>query len=241
MPDDHERQRDQHVAHAAVLERAEQPEGDLERGEGIGREVERERGTGTGEARNGEAGEDEDEQARARTGDEDEQRRPRRSAPAMAATGRAKDSASTTPKRDDRHRAEGRRRRRAEQRRRGERVAQQALQRGPGQAERAADEKREKRARQADLDDDDLRRFVGLARPARDSTVMGGRNTGPTASESRKRAATRTASARRRKTSPLASPVAPCTVAYGCRLRSDARQRVGATSPLRLLPRRSKE
>ncbi len=65
--------------------------------------------------------------------------------------------------RDDQHRAEGGRRGRPEERGRRQRIAQQPLQGGAGEAERAADHQRQQGARQADFEHDDARR---LAAPA---------------------------------------------------------------------------
>ncbi len=69
---DEERRGDDDVVAAAVLERAEQPEGDFERGIGIGREIEDERGHGAGEARERESRQQRHGEARAAAGDGDE-------------------------------------------------------------------------------------------------------------------------------------------------------------------------
>ena len=82
----------------------------------------------------------------------------------MAAAGSAQESALDEPQRDDQNGAEGGGRRRTEQRWRGQRVAQQALKRGAGEAERAADHEPQQGARQADFEDDDARRLVALAK-----------------------------------------------------------------------------
>ena len=183
-PDQHEGQRDQHMPHAAILERAEQPEGDLERSEGVRREVERKRRARPGEARDGETGEDQHEQAGARPGDEQEE--PDRKQRADDRRDRQRDRQHVDEaERDDRHRAERRRRRRAEQRRRRQRVAEKPLQRRARQAERPADHDGQQRARQPDLDDDDPRGLAPLPdQPA--GTVPGGSQTGPTPSETTK-------------------------------------------------------
>ncbi|MEY9322757.1 hypothetical protein ABIF29_009556 [Bradyrhizobium elkanii] len=65
--------------------------------------------------------------------------------------------------RDHQHRAEGRRLRRAEQRRRGQRIAQQPLQRRTRQPENSADRECQDGARQADLAHDHLRHIAAAA------------------------------------------------------------------------------
>ena len=81
-----------------------------------------------------------------------------RSAPAIAAKGRAQDRAPTRPEIDHEHGPESRRLRRAEDRRVGERIAQQALQRRARKAEHPADHESQQRARQADFPHHDARR-----------------------------------------------------------------------------------
>jgi hypothetical protein len=135
------------------------PECDLERGKRVRREVQRQCRAGTGETRNGETGEDQDEEAGARAGDED-QEGDRDERPGNRRERQGEGKRIDEAERDDGHRPEGRRGRCAEERWGSKRIAEQALQRCPGQAERRADHQRQQGPRQADLADDDRRRLA---------------------------------------------------------------------------------
>jgi hypothetical protein len=76
------------------------------------------------------------------------------SAPAIAATGKRRRKGAGPAEVEREHRAERRRLRRPEHGRVGEGIAQETLQGGAGQAERAADAERQQRAGQTDLPHD---------------------------------------------------------------------------------------
>ena len=146
------------MGEAAVGERAQHPEQDLERGVRARREVQRERGQRGGERVDRDAGEH-DRQEVAAPAREPVQRREREQRAADGAERQQQRRGARDAEVEDEHGAERRAARGAEQPGLGERIAQQALQRGAAQAQRSADEQGEQRARQADLAQDDLRKL----------------------------------------------------------------------------------
>ncbi len=112
--DKDERQRQHHMAEAAVFQRAEQPESDLQGRERVGRQVHHQRGHRTGKARQRQSGQDQQQQSGIAPGDHQkrEHREERR-----RGSGHRQDIGADIgeTQRDHQHRAESRRLRRAEQ------------------------------------------------------------------------------------------------------------------------------
>ena len=159
---DDERQRQHDVLKAAVLQRAEQPERDFQHHERIAGQVHHQRGRRARKARDRKARQNQNQQPGIAARDREQRehrgegRHDRRDRQRVGAhIGKAE--------RDHQHRAEGRRLRRAEQRGRGQRIAQQALQRRAGQPEDRADRKPQNRARQADFAHDHLLHVAAAA------------------------------------------------------------------------------
>ena len=183
--DGDERQRQHDVAEAAVLQRAEQPERDLQRGERIGREVHGQRRAAPARL----------EMARpARMRSSRLALRPATTSSRNTEAKRADDGGDRQRERahvgetERDHRAPRRsgRLRRAEQRRRGERIAQQALQRGAGEPEDRADGKPSiARGRRISCT---MMRCSSPAAEERANHGGGGSRTGPMPSEARNRA-----------------------------------------------------
>ena len=157
--DHNEGQRQHDMADAAVFQRSEQPEGDLQGREGIGREVHRQRGPRSGQAGDREPGEDQQKQRRiaARHGQQQEDR-------GEGAEDRgdrqAEGERRVEAERDRRDGREGGGLWSAEQRRIRQRIAQQSLHRRAAEAEGSADGESEDRAGQADFHDDDAAGIV---------------------------------------------------------------------------------
>ncbi len=156
---DDEGQGQQDMAHAAVFQRAQQPEGDLERCEGVRGQVHRERRARAGEAGHGEAGEDQQKQGGSPTCHRDKQR-DRGEGPEDRRDGQTERERGVQTQRQGRDRGEGGGLRGAEKRGLRQRIAQQALHGGAGKAQDRADREREDGARQPDLRDDDAARIV---------------------------------------------------------------------------------
>ena len=157
-----ERQRQRDVAKAAILQRAEQPEGDFQHHEGIARQVHHQRGRGSRQARDRQSRQDQQQQPGIAPGhrQQHEHRRERRD----DRRHRQRVGAHIgKPERDHQHRAEGGGLRRTEQRRRRQRISQQPLQRRAGQSEDQPDRQSEDRARQPDLLHDDLLHLAAAA------------------------------------------------------------------------------
>ena len=118
---------------AAILQRAEQPERDLQHHERIAGQIHHQRGGGARKARDRKPRQNQNQQPGIAAGDRQqhehrgERRGDRRDRKRVG-------SHIGKPERDHQHRAERRRLRRAEQRRRGQRIAQQPLQCRAGQA-----------------------------------------------------------------------------------------------------------
>jgi hypothetical protein len=151
------------MGEAPVRQRAHQPEDDLERGEGAGREVEDERGQGARHGGHGDAGEDQGQGAAAPPG-EDLQEADADHRASDAAERKRQREGGRDPGVEGQHRPQGRGGRDSDQPRLGQRIAQEPLQRRAREAQRRAHHDAEDRARQAHLEDDDPARIGPRAR-----------------------------------------------------------------------------